>query len=135
MRTDWFRRANITSERCYRTKLLLTHRRNLKAKFLDLGNAIRHSLKAFGIRLGKVGRGAFDHAVRTAVAEDPLSCKLLGAMLSALAALMEAVLPAARSGRENGGSQRTVPTTRRRASHSTFVHDGDRRSAELPSLA
>ncbi|EHH13918.1 transposase [Mesorhizobium amorphae CCNWGS0123] len=28
----------------------------LKAKFLDLENAIRHSLKAFGIRLGKVRR-------------------------------------------------------------------------------
>ncbi|ESY84706.1 hypothetical protein X741_33925, partial [Mesorhizobium sp. LNHC229A00] len=53
----------------------------------DLKNAIRHSLKAFGIRLGKVGRGAFDHAVRTAVAEDPLSSELMDAMLSACAAL------------------------------------------------
>ncbi|BAV48102.1 transposase IS116/IS110/IS902 family protein [Mesorhizobium loti] len=65
----------------------LTHRRNLKAKFLDLKNAIRHSLKAFGIRLGKVGRGAFDKAVRTVVAEDPLSSELMDAMLSARAAL------------------------------------------------
>lgn len=46
MRTGWFRQAHIKSESCYRTKLLLTHRRNLKAKFLDLENAIRHSLKA-----------------------------------------------------------------------------------------
>lgn len=66
---------------------MLTHRRNLKAKFLDLENAIRHSLKAFGIRLGKVGRGAFEKAVRTAVAEDPLSAELMDAMLSARAAL------------------------------------------------
>ncbi|RWE35895.1 IS110 family transposase [Mesorhizobium sp.] len=87
MRTGWFRQAHIKSESCYRTKLLLTHRRNLKAKFLDLENAIRHSLKAFGIRLGKVGRGTFDQAVRTAVAEDPLSSELMDAMLSARAAL------------------------------------------------
>ncbi|BCG69840.1 hypothetical protein MesoLj113a_09980 [Mesorhizobium sp. 113-1-2] len=73
MRTGWFRQVHIKSESCYRTKLLLTLRRNLKVKFLDPENAIRHSLKAFGIRLGKVGRGAFERAVRTAVAEDPLS--------------------------------------------------------------
>lgn len=88
MRTGWFRQAHIKSEcSCYRTQLLLTHRRNLKAKFLDLENAIRHSLKSFGIRLSKVGRGAFEQAVRTAVAEDPLSAELMDAMLAARAAL------------------------------------------------
>lgn len=61
--------------------------RNLRAKFFDLKNAIRHSLEAFGIRLGKVGRGAFNQAVRTAVEEDPLSSELMDAMLSARAAL------------------------------------------------
>lgn len=87
MRTGWFRQAHIKSESCYRTKLLLTHRRNLKAKFIDLENAIRHSLKSFGIRLSKVGRGAFEQAVRTAVPEDPLSSELMDAMLSGRAAL------------------------------------------------
>ncbi|BCG99820.1 IS110 family transposase [Mesorhizobium sp. 131-2-5] len=87
MRTGWFRQAHIKSEGCYRTKLLLTHRRNLKAKFFDLDNAIRHSLKAFGIRLGKVGRGAFEQAVRTAVADDPMTSELMDAMLLARAAL------------------------------------------------
>lgn len=46
MRTGWYRQAHIKSESCYRTKLLQTQRRNLKAKFLDLEDAIRHSLKA-----------------------------------------------------------------------------------------
>ncbi|MFK0691149.1 IS110 family transposase [Mesorhizobium sp. IMUNJ 23033] len=87
MRTGWFRQAYIKSQSCYRTRLLLTHRRNLKAKFLDLENAVRHSLKAFGIRLGKVGRGAFEQAVRQAVVDDPLSSELMDAMLSARAAL------------------------------------------------
>jgi transposase len=32
--------------------LLLSQRRNLKRKSLDLENSIRHSLKAFGVRLG-----------------------------------------------------------------------------------
>ena len=87
MRTGWFRKAHIKSEACYRLRLLLTHRRNLKRKFLDLENAIRHSLKAFGIRLNRVGRGAFAQAVRDAVAGDALVSELIDAMLNARAAL------------------------------------------------
>jgi len=88
MRTGWFRRAHIKSEACYRLRLLLTHRRNLKRKFLDLENAIRHSLKAFGIRSIKgVGRGGFAQAVREAVAGDALVSELIDAMLNARAAL------------------------------------------------
>jgi transposase len=87
MRTGWFRQAHIKTEACYRMKLLLTHRRNLKRKFLDLENAIRHSLKAFGIKLGGTSRGAFEKAVREAVADDPLTSELMDAMLTARTAL------------------------------------------------
>lgn len=87
MRTGWFRQAHIKSEACYRLRLLLTHRRNLKRKFLDLENAIRHSLKTFGIRIQGAGRGGFAQAVREAVAGDALVSELIDAMLNARAAL------------------------------------------------
>jgi transposase len=87
VRTGWFRQAHIKTESCYRMRLLLTHRRNLKRKFLDLENAIRHSLKAFGIRLSGIGRGGFAQAVRNAVAGDALTRELMEAMLNARAAL------------------------------------------------
>ena len=87
MRTGWFKTAHIKSQAYYRLRLLSTHRRNLKRKFLDLENAVRHSLKVFGIRLGKVGRGGFAQAVREAVAGDVLVSELIDAMLSARAAL------------------------------------------------
>lgn len=87
MRTGWFRQAHIKSESCYRIRLLLTQRRNLKAKFLDLENTIRHSLKAFGIKLGGTSRGTFDQAVREAVAQDALTAELMDAMLTARAML------------------------------------------------
>ncbi|MDR7225217.1 IS110 family transposase [Aminobacter aminovorans] len=87
MRTGWFRQAHIKSEGCYRIRLLLAQRRNLKRKFLDIENAIRHSLKVFGIRLGKVGRGAMEKAVRTAVAGDAMTAGLMDCMLRARAAL------------------------------------------------
>lgn len=87
VRTGWFRRAHIKTEACYRIRLLLIQRRNLKRKFLDIENTIRHSLKAFGIRLGGTSRGAFDAAVRDAVADDALTRELMDAMLTARAAL------------------------------------------------
>jgi transposase len=89
MRTGWFRQAHIKSADCYRLRLLLIHRRNLKRKFLDLENAIRHSLKSFGVRLHRTGRGAFAQAVREAVAGDALVAELIEAMLSARAALWQ----------------------------------------------
>jgi transposase len=87
VRTGWFRQAYVKSEGAYRLRLLLTHRRNLKRKFLDLENAIRHSLKAFGVRLHKVGRGGFDKAVRAACSDDPTTAELIDIMLVARAAL------------------------------------------------
>ncbi len=87
MRTGWFRQAYVKTEGAYRLKLLLTHRRNLKRKFLDLENAIRHSLKSFGVRLNKVGRGGFERAVREACAGDAFTAELMECMLTARAAL------------------------------------------------
>ena len=87
MRTGWFRTAHVKSEACYRLRLLLTHRRNLKRKFLDLYNSVRHSLKVFGIRLSKVARGGFAQAVREAVTGDVLISELIDALLNARAAL------------------------------------------------
>jgi transposase len=66
MRTGWFREVHVKSDASYRLRLLLTQRHNLKRKFLDIENAIRHSIKTFGLRLGRVGRGEFEMRVRRA---------------------------------------------------------------------
>ena len=92
MRTGWFRQAHVKTDQAYRLRLLLIQRRNLKRKFLDLENTIRHSLKSFGVRLNKVGRGGFDAAVRTASADDPLTAELMDCMLEARAALWKQYL-------------------------------------------
>jgi transposase len=41
VRTGWYQSAYIKSEACYRLRLLLTPRRNLKRKFLDLEHGVR----------------------------------------------------------------------------------------------
>lgn len=87
LRTGWFRPVHIKSDEAYRLRLLLTARRNLKRKFLDIENAIRHSLKAFGIRLGAVARGRFEAAVRDLLSDDPLLAGLVDGLLRARAVL------------------------------------------------
>jgi transposase len=90
--------------------MLLTHRRNLKRKFLDLENAIRHSLKPFGVRLHKVVRGGFAQAVRDACADDPMTTELIDVMLVARAALSAQYLKL-----HAMGSQRANATPRQRS--------------------
>jgi len=89
MRAGWFREVHVKSEESYRLRLLLTQRRNLKRKFLDIENAIRHSIKTFGLRIGRVGRGQFEARVRELVADDSLVAGLTDCMLRARAALWQ----------------------------------------------
>ena len=59
---------HIKSDESLRLRLLLTHRRTLKRKMLDNENEVRHSVKAFGIRVGcGSGQAAFGHRVRAAL--------------------------------------------------------------------
>ena len=88
MRTGWFKSVHVKSEASYRLRLLIACRRNLKRKFFDLENAIRQSLKAFGIKVTAVStRTTFDAKVRELVAYDPVLTALCDAMLRARAAL------------------------------------------------
>jgi len=89
MRTGWYREVHIKSETSYRLRLLLTMRRNLKRKFRDIENSIRHSIKAFGIRLGSVSRGHFADMVRGEIAHDPLLRAMIEPMLEVRAVMWE----------------------------------------------
>ena len=92
VRTGWFREVHVKSEESYRLRLLLTQRRNLKRKFLDIENAIRHSIKTFGLRVGDVSRGQFEARVRELGVDDPLIAGLTDCMLRARAALWQEYL-------------------------------------------
>ncbi len=69
-------------------RLLLTHRRTLQRKALDLENEIRGTLKAFGLKVGKVSRGRFAARVRELLAERPRLRTATEPMLKARAAVM-----------------------------------------------
>ena len=90
MRTGWFKAVHIKSEVSLRLRLLLTHRRTLKRKMLDIENEVRQSVKVFGIRLGSgFGHAAFAKRVRAALAGDAFLLGLTDCMLRAWAVLWE----------------------------------------------
>jgi transposase len=87
VRSGWYRDVHVKSEASYRLRLLLTPRRALKHKFLDLENEIRHSLKVFGVKLSAVGRVGFEARVRELIGGDALLAALTEPVLRARAAL------------------------------------------------
>lgn len=89
LRTGWYRSVHIKSDESYRLRLLLTARRNIKRKFLDIENTIRHSLKAFGIRLYNISRGQFEATVRAHLEDDPLLTGMVDSLLIVRAALWQ----------------------------------------------
>jgi transposase len=63
MRMGWFRAVHVKSAEAQRLRLLLSNRRLLKRKLVDLENHIRGALRAFGLRVGPVARGGYEARV------------------------------------------------------------------------
>lgn len=63
MRMGWFRAVHVKSAEAQRLRLLLSNRRLLKRKLVDLENHIRGALRAFGLRVGAVSRGGYEARV------------------------------------------------------------------------
>lgn len=68
LRTGWYRPVHVKSLESHQLRALLTSRKAILAKCVDLENELRGLLKVFGIRLAsKVGHGAFDAELRDIV--------------------------------------------------------------------
>lgn len=64
MRLGWYRVVHVKSADSQRLRLLLSNRRLLKRKLIDLENHIRGTLRAFGLFMGAVSRGRFEARAR-----------------------------------------------------------------------
>lgn len=83
MDAGWLRPVHVKSEDSRQLPLLLTDKRTLKRKHVDIENEVRRSRKAFGLLLGaRVQRSSFDRRVRELVAHDRLIVDLTECMLS-----------------------------------------------------
>ncbi len=65
LRTGWFSPVHMKSREAHGVRALLSTRKALLKKTMDLANEVRGLLKIFGIRLPKtVKHGSFDGVVR-----------------------------------------------------------------------
>jgi transposase len=79
LRSGWYSRVHIKSMESHRVRALLTSRRAVLAKCIDLEQEIRGIFKVYGIKLPpRLGHGSFDLHVRPLIeADDVLSLSLL----------------------------------------------------------
>ena len=79
LRSGWYSRVHVKSLQSHQIRALLSSRKAVLNKCIDLENAVRGLFKVFGIKLPpRLGHGAFDKAVRhTLEADDALAHALL----------------------------------------------------------
>lgn len=94
LRSGWYSRVHVKSIESHRIRALLSSRKAVLNKCIDLENEVRGLFKVFGIKLpGKLGHGAFDATVRATIAAD-------AALAHALLPLLDARLVLYRTFRE-----------------------------------
>jgi len=94
VRSGWYSRVHVKSIESHHIRALLSSRKAVLNKCIDLENEVRGLFKVFGIKLPpKLGHGAFDAKVRTSIEAD-------AALAQALLPLLDARLVLYRTFRE-----------------------------------
>ncbi len=84
LRTGWFSPVHMKSREAHGVRALLSTRKALLSKTIDLANEVRGLLKIFGIRLPKtVQHGSFDDVVRPMVEIDEVLAHAMLPLLDA----------------------------------------------------
>ncbi len=93
LRAGWYSRVHVKSVEAHHTRALLTCRKVMQRKCIDLENEIRGFLKVSGVKLPlRLSRGAFDAAVRDTIESDPNLSHALLPMLEARSVLFDTFL-------------------------------------------
>jgi transposase len=84
LRTGWFSPVHMKSREAHGVRALLSTRKALLKKTMDLANEVRGLLKIFGVRLPKtVKHGSFDGVVRPLIEMDDVLAHALVPLLDA----------------------------------------------------
>jgi transposase len=89
MRVGWFTTVHVKTAESQELRLLLSNRRTLLEKRVAIDNEIRGTLKAFGLKLGKVTVAAFEARVLELLADRSRLLAMVKPMLAARAALRQ----------------------------------------------
>jgi transposase len=81
--------VHVKTRQAQEWRLLLTQRRLLVNKLVDIEAEIRGTLRGFGVRLGRVGRAGFTARVRELLADEPKLLQVVEPVLAVQAALLE----------------------------------------------
>ena len=90
MRLGWYRAVHVKNIDMQKMRTLLTNRKLLKRKLIDLENHVRGALRAYGLLVGAVARGAFEARIRELIEHcDPIFVMSIQVMLDVRRALLE----------------------------------------------
>ena len=90
LRSGWYSRVHVKSVEAHHTRALISSRKVMQRKCIDLENELRGLLKIFGVKLPlRLSRGAFDRAVRETIESDPELSLALLPMLEARSMLFD----------------------------------------------
>ena len=87
LRSGWYRPVHAKSVSAQEVRSLLTARKLMQAKLLDVESGLRGLLRGFGLKVGPVSRGRYEMRIRDLVAGQPILEMMIDAMLGARAAL------------------------------------------------
>jgi transposase len=87
LRLGWYRPVHAKSTSAQEVRSLLTARKLMQAKLLDIESGIRGVLRGFGLKVGPISRGRFEARILELVAGHAILQTVIGAMLAARTAL------------------------------------------------
>ena len=87
LRLGWYRPVHAKSVSAQEVRSLLTARKLIQAKLLDVESGIRGVLRGFGLKVGAISRGRFELRIRELVDGNAILETVIDAMLAARTAL------------------------------------------------
>src|SRR5262245_12998159 len=88
MRLGWFRPVHCKSIGAQETRAMLTARKLVQTKLLDVENSLRGILRGFGLKVGKTTRRSFTGRIEELVARHPSLRVIAEALLAVRAVLL-----------------------------------------------
>jgi transposase len=87
LRLGWFRAVHAKSMSAQEVRALLTARKLIQGKLLDVESGIRGVLRGFGLKVGTISRGRFETRILELIDGHAVLETAIGSMLAARAAL------------------------------------------------
>ena len=89
LRLGWYRPVHAKSGNAQEIRALLTARKLIQGKLLDVESGVRGVLRGFGLKVGPISRGRFEARILELVDGQTILGTVIGAMLTARTALQK----------------------------------------------